>query len=311
MFERGLKNIKLFAIHKIAKKSNAKFVLHVSSAKYLIYLLCGNLDQLRIPKVIKMNGVFQRTIFGICICLLSEYSLSGRECGYVNGELVYNELAGRSCEEAMAAARAASQGNAYESTNNSASPSRRSSSGLSEEETYQIIQQTGEIVTEIIESNERDRIENERRLEEQLRIENEKRIADERQQAIEKERAQRDKADRLNKYQNALGDSANNPWNGDSPSFKKGGNSPQSEDPASNPPQKAKPKDPQLDYAGKPCEYFTRPSDEAHLNYHRDGATVAYGNNIYVCDEGRWRFRTTVDKYWAPVRNIEASRLEN
>ncbi len=196
-------------------------------------------------------------------------------------------------------------------SNSVSQPAGPRDSGLSDEATYQLIQQTGAIVTEMIESNERDRIENEQRLEELLRVENEKRIADEKQQAIEREREQKDKADKQRKYQSALVDKSNNPWAGNSPSFSKGGNTHQSEDPASSSPVQAKPKDPGLDYSGKSCEYFTRPSDEAHLNYYSDGAIVAYGNNIYECKARRWRFRTTIDRYWAPVRNIEASRLEN
>ncbi|QKH38272.1 hypothetical protein FOC84_26385 [Achromobacter pestifer] len=53
----------------------------------------------------------------------------------------------------------------------------------------------------------------------------------------------------------------------------------------------AGPKDPGADYAGQACEYFTRPSDAAHLNYYGEGSTVVYGRRVYQCRDGRWMYR--------------------
>lgn len=72
--------------------------------------------------------------------------------------------------------------------------------------------------------------------------------------------------------------------------------------------------EPDKNYDGQPCHYFTRPSDEAHLNYHRDGQMVKYGDNIYECKDGRWRFRVNSDSFWGTKQaldSMDASRLES
>jgi hypothetical protein len=199
----------------------------------------------------------------------------------------------------------------YEQNSNDTSRSRGYEPGLSDQATYQLIQQTESIITDILESNERDRIANERFIDEQLKLEKERQVEHDKQRALEEERERKDLVDRKTKYKNSLSDKSNNPWSTDAPKLDKNGGSPQPPSSQSGQPTQVSVKDPSQDYSGKPCEYFTKKSDDAHLYYHRDGATVAYGKNIYVCDAGWWRFRTTTDRYWAPVRNIEASKLEN
>ncbi len=84
-------------------------------------------------------------------------------------------------------------------------------------------------------------------------------------------------------------DPALNPWG--NPSNRNKPRNGQADAPASAAPPKAAAKDPGLDYAGQACEYFTRPSDDAHLNYYSEGATVVYGGRVYQCRDGRWAFR--------------------
>ena len=53
------------------------------------------------------------------------------------------------------------------------------------------------------------------------------------------------------------------------------------------------PKDPDVDYSGKSCAYFTRPAEEeGRINYHAIGSCVSYGKSSYECDaNGRWLLR--------------------
>lgn len=70
-------------------------------------------------------------------------------------------------------------------------------------------------------------------------------------------------------------------------------------------------KDPSANYAGKPCEYFTRPSDEAHLNYYANGATVVYGDKAYQCIDRRWRYKHPANVYTDEVRRqYDAVKIE-
>ncbi|CAB3838222.1 hypothetical protein LMG26858_01058 [Achromobacter anxifer] len=85
-------------------------------------------------------------------------------------------------------------------------------------------------------------------------------------------------------------DPALNPWGNGSASRDKPRNAP-ADAPDPSAAAKAGAKDPGLDYAGQACEYFTRPSDAAHLNYYSEGSTVAYGGRVYQCKDGRWAFR--------------------
>ncbi|WCM48960.1 hypothetical protein OH720_18285 [Pseudomonas sp. WJP1] len=71
------------------------------------------------------------------------------------------------------------------------------------------------------------------------------------------------------------------------------------------------PLDPTNDYDGKPCKYFTKHNDDAHLYYHQDGAIVSYGERVYECSGGRWRYLVNVRNYWANPAGIEASKVEN
>ena len=58
------------------------------------------------------------------------------------------------------------------------------------------------------------------------------------------------------------------------------------------------PKDPDVDYRGKSCAYFTKPAQDEHgLNYYAKGSCVSYGKSSYECDaDGRWQFKGPV---WA------------
>lgn len=50
-------------------------------------------------------------------------------------------------------------------------------------------------------------------------------------------------------------------------------------------------KNPQNDYTGEPCVYFTKPlvrPDGGGLNAYADGAYVAYGKHYYTCRDRRW-----------------------
>lgn len=201
-----------------------------------------------------------------------------------------------------------SQGSVEQPTNSGGAGGSRSS-GPSEADVYQMIQGGAEAITEIIESSERERLEKEQQLEEAIRLENERRIVQEKENALRTEREKRERADRFNKYDNALNKKSNNPWADKPASLKKAGNAPPSAAPVRNTP--APPKDPGIDYTGRSCEYFTKTSDEAHLYYHSEGALIAYGNKVYECLNARWRIRTTTDHYWAPVKDIEANRREN
>lgn len=53
------------------------------------------------------------------------------------------------------------------------------------------------------------------------------------------------------------------------------------------------PKDPDVDYRGKSCAYFTKPAQDEHgLNYYAKGSCVSYGKSSYECDtNGRWEFK--------------------
>jgi len=85
-------------------------------------------------------------------------------------------------------------------------------------------------------------------------------------------------------------DPALNPWGNNPASRDKPRNAPAgAPDPSVS--STAAAKDPGLDYAGQACEYFTRPSDAAHLNYYSEGSTVVYGGRVYQCRDGRWAYR--------------------
>lgn len=171
-----------------------------------------------------------------------------------------------------------------------------SSSGSNDAATQQMIEQGGSLLIQILEDSDRER---------QMQQDEEQRQLQ--QQIMEREQEQQRQ---LNK---ASQDPTLNPWE-DRPKFQRGksatsspsGDSPKVSANTSHP----KPKDPGLNYEGMGCEYFTRPSDEAHLNYHSDGAVMSYGNNVYKCEKRRWKFLSTRDKYWKPIERLDASWFE-
>ncbi|MFC4277683.1 hypothetical protein [Achromobacter aloeverae] len=69
--------------------------------------------------------------------------------------------------------------------------------------------------------------------------------------------------------------------------------------------------DPNANYDGEPCKYFTKHNDAAHLYYHQEGSMVSYGDRVYQCTGGRWRFKVFVQNYWANPQAIAAERTEN
>lgn len=51
-------------------------------------------------------------------------------------------------------------------------------------------------------------------------------------------------------------------------------------------------KDPETDYDGASCSYFTKPlvdKDFTRMNWYADGSCVAYGKFAYSCVKGRWK----------------------
>ena len=73
-------------------------------------------------------------------------------------------------------------------------------------------------------------------------------------------------------------------------------------------------KDPDEDYTGKSCSYFTRPPVEANggrLNYYANGSRVAYGRQVYLCEGGTWS-NLGPTKHFPPadVARLQAARQE-
>lgn len=175
-----------------------------------------------------------------------------------------------------------------------------SGSSSNDAATSQAIQQGGEMLIQMLEDSD-----NERRAQQE---------EEQRQLQQEIMLREQEKQYQLNK---ARQDPSLNPWS-DGPTFQRRANTPPATpDPAprvvsspSKPPPPPKPKDPDQNYAGKSCEYFTRPSDEAHLNYHADGTVLSYGKYVYKCENRRWKYLTTRDKYWASTERLDASWFE-
>ncbi len=69
------------------------------------------------------------------------------------------------------------------------------------------------------------------------------------------------------------------------------------------------PKDPDVDYSGKSCSFFTKPAEEeGRLNYYAKGSCVSYGKSSYECnDKGRWQLRGPASAF----RCKTAQELEN
>lgn len=56
--------------------------------------------------------------------------------------------------------------------------------------------------------------------------------------------------------------------------------------------------DPSIDYSGKSCSYFTKPSvDEHGTNYYADGAFSCYGKRMYECSARKWISRGPCSSY--------------
>ncbi|MDH1255989.1 hypothetical protein N5C67_25460 [Comamonas thiooxydans] len=73
-----------------------------------------------------------------------------------------------------------------------------------------------------------------------------------------------------------------------------------------------KPKDPNVNYAGQSCSYFTREHDESHVYSYADGVFRLYGDNYYICEGGYWKFlrkRNTLSR--EEIRRSDAVALEN
>lgn len=175
----------------------------------------------------------------------------------------------------------------------------KSSTDDANDASSRIIDQSTGALIQIIEDSE----------DERQAQQNEARRLEEERQLIESQEKQK----QMNK---AMQDDSLNPW-ANAPKFRRGAS--QNPQPTPAPPPGTKvsaskgtisAKDPGQDYTGKSCEYFTRPSDEAHLNYHSDGTVLSYGNRVYKCVDRRWVFLTTKDKYWASVKRLDASWLE-
>lgn len=74
------------------------------------------------------------------------------------------------------------------------------------------------------------------------------------------------------------------------------------------------PADPNQDYTGQPCNYFTKPlerrnaqNDVVGLNVHANGSKVAYGKFAYVCENRLWKRYGFADSF----PGIQATNIEN
>lgn len=74
------------------------------------------------------------------------------------------------------------------------------------------------------------------------------------------------------------------------------------------------PKNPQKDYTGEPCVFFTKPlvrPDGGGLNAYADGGHVAYGKFYYVCQNRRWVRLGPVSAFTNQAREHAAELQEN
>lgn len=69
-------------------------------------------------------------------------------------------------------------------------------------------------------------------------------------------------------------------------------------------------KDPNVDYSGEACSYFTKQADAAHIPRYADGSWVAYGTRMYVCEGGHWASKGPKTTY-KDYENSEAAVLEH
>lgn len=69
------------------------------------------------------------------------------------------------------------------------------------------------------------------------------------------------------------------------------------------------PKDPNADYTGKSCAYFTKPEvevDGGRMNYYSNDSIVCYGSRMYICKARHWAFRGPCTSF----KDWEASSAE-
>jgi hypothetical protein len=82
--------------------------------------------------------------------------------------------------------------------------------------------------------------------------------------------------------------------------------------PSSSQTTNSQPLDPDADYDGKPCRYFTRGNDQAHLNYYSNNAMSIYGGRVYKCVSGVWRYLEPSSVLGdADQQRLEASKQES
>lgn len=96
--------------------------------------------------------------------------------------------------------------------------------------------------------------------------------------------------------------SLENPWQGSGPGTSGG---------AAGSAAGGGPLDPDQDYSGQSCAYFTRPAaQEGRLNYYADGSFVIYGAYAYECVNRRWLGKGPA-KAWLPAAaSMRAEMLE-
>jgi hypothetical protein len=76
------------------------------------------------------------------------------------------------------------------------------------------------------------------------------------------------------------------------------------------------PLDPNADYTGESCQFFTLPARELYpsgatksLNYYADGSNVCYGGQMYICEKRRWKKGMQCSSYQDSWK-YDAKRLE-
>ncbi|WP_256815063.1 MULTISPECIES: hypothetical protein [Pseudomonas] len=138
------------------------------------------------------------------------------------------------------------------------------------------------------------------------RTQNELRDAAERDRQAMIQKADEDRKNRES-LRKASEDKSLNPWANKKPAQ----STPQKLQQASHSKANPQPLDPDVNYDGQPCKYFTKHNDDSHLYYHQEGAMVSYGNRVYQCTGSRWRLKVFADKFWADPKAISAEKTEN
>ncbi len=71
--------------------------------------------------------------------------------------------------------------------------------------------------------------------------------------------------------------------------------------------------DPEADYSGTSCRYFTCNAvrkDQSGLNYYADGSFVIYGERAYECHNRRWHLKGPAGAWLPQAKNRRAEVLE-